>query len=173
MLRDHLKSTDAFERGMVHCTVSHNVVWSEYRKDSWRSLGRSQLLYLLELIISWKLYFCYQVLLSNPGLLSEGSEEVIFPEKLSFLWPFNSIPKWRFNVFWMENRICVPSILSQEKTKAALSFSPWMHFRRAAGLWQKGSLHKASHFQEGWWGYFFLSLFGRRNNPNSVFWEVL
>lgn len=124
MLRDHLKSTDAFERGTVHFTVSHNVAGlSTEERCSWRSFGRSQLLYLLELIISWKLYFCYQVLLSNPGLLSEGSKEVIFPQKLSFLRPFNSIPKWRFNVFWMENRICVPSILSQEKTKAEAALS--------------------------------------------------
>lgn len=130
---------------------------------SWRSFGRSQLLYLLELIISWKLYFCYQVHLSNPDLLSEGREEVIFPEKLSFLWPFNSIPKWRFNVFWMENRICVPFwAREKQKHKQHSAFSPWIHFCRAAGLWQQSSLHKANHFhklQEGWWGSFSFFFF--------------
>lgn len=142
---------------------------------SWRSFGRSQLLYLLELIISWKLFLLSSALVKSRLVRGQWRSDIpweasydhsIVPlneDLMYFEWKTESV----FHPFWVREK---------QKHKRHSAFSPWIHFCRAAGLWQQSSLHKANHFhklQEGWWGYLFLSLFGHRNNSKSVLWEVL
>lgn len=66
-----------------------------------------------------------------------------------FEWKTESV----FHPFWVRKK---------QKLKQPSAFSPWMHFCRAAVHWQQSSLHKASHFQEGWWGYFFSFCFWKK-----------